>query len=158
LGVEGAGYVLRSCCLLWWRSQRGGSARSCRSSISSAGAKDIIEPALIHLPLSHKADNQHESCNKGQFTSNRFIRRASATCTLRMRTIILCLLMPLHPIVGPQLKAHRSLSNHARLLDHSPWCCCLDVFGFVWPALHTCSLGRVRITSKSVCLVFAFFA
>jgi hypothetical protein len=70
-----------------------------------------------------------------------------------------CSRLPGHSLIPNRLpKAHRSLSNHSRLLDHSPWCCCLDVFRFVWPALHTCSLGRVRITSKPVCLVFASFA
>jgi hypothetical protein len=95
--------VVAACCSGAWRSQSAGSARSCRSSISSAGAKDIIEPALIHLPLSHKAaNNQHESCNKEQFTSNRFIHvhRTLASHVIRMGIAILRLLVCLHQIAG----------------------------------------------------------
>jgi hypothetical protein len=74
--------------------------QGCRSSISSAGAKDIIKPALIHFPLSHKADNQHESCNKGQFTSNRFMRRTLVSYALRMGIPIMCLLVCLQQTAG----------------------------------------------------------
>jgi hypothetical protein len=94
--------VLRSCCLLW-RTQPGESARTqgaaeglfralALKTSSSPRSFTLCFPCLTKPPTT----NQHVSCNKEHFTSNRFIRRTLASHLILMGIAILCLLVCLH--------------------------------------------------------------